>query len=175
MIHYLQLVQVIPFGDKIVGYFGLRTVIFLSVLFLGAGMTIVSLVTNYYAVLATFVILIGPSYGVLYVIPFLCSWRFFPLKSNEVNATLQAGYGLGAALFSYFAFEIVNPTNDHARRTEFENGESRSYFEECVSYNARTMFRFFAVAFAILGVFALLLLKDHDGKQGSLVYVLLEK
>lgn len=95
---------VIPFGEKIVAKCGLKTVVFSGVLFLSGCFFAISLSSSYYLILSIYVLFIGPIYGILYVVPFLCSWRFFPLKSVEVNATLQAGYGVGAALFSFFAY-----------------------------------------------------------------------
>ncbi|EAR82344.2 oxalate/formate antiporter family transporter (macronuclear) [Tetrahymena thermophila SB210] len=154
--------SLIPFGEKIVAKSGLKSVVFYGVFLLSATFFVLSFITNYYLILAIYVLVVGPLYGILYLVPFSCSWKFFPLKSGEVNAILQAGYGVGSALFGFFSYLIVNYYNDYPKRTEYENGENRVYFEECVSYNIPTMLRFFSIAFAILGLFSIIFLRNYN-------------
>lgn len=54
---------------------------------------------------------IAPIYGLMYMLPFFCSWRYFPANPSYVNAVLQAGFGFGGCLFTYFAYELANYQN----------------------------------------------------------------
>lgn len=58
----------------------------------------------------------------------------------------------------------MNYTNDYPKRTEYENGENRVYFEECISFNTPLMLRFFSLAIGSLGFFALMFLRNQNGK-----------
>ena len=78
----------IPLGEKIVMKLGLKSTVFVCVMFLVAAFMMLSFIANYYFVFFVYVFIVGPTYGALYVVPFLCSWRFFPMKSGEVNAVL---------------------------------------------------------------------------------------
>ncbi|KRX05515.1 Major facilitator superfamily domain, general substrate transporter [Pseudocohnilembus persalinus] len=99
-----------------------------------------------------------PIYGLMYTLPFLSTWRYFPTKLQKVNAVLQTGFGLGGAIFGYFAFEIVNYDNQAAKYIVEENGVDRFYFEECISFNVPTMLKTFSISIAILGALTLILL-----------------
>ncbi|EGR30604.1 major facilitator superfamily protein, putative, partial [Ichthyophthirius multifiliis] len=152
----------IPFGERIIAKAGLKNVVFVGIAFLSTFFQLLSIIKNFYLIAFIYIFCIAPIYGILYMVPFLCSWRYFPTKPGEVNAILQAGYGFGSAIFSYFSYIIVNYQNDQPKRNEYENGENSVYFEECISYNTPSMMTFFAVSFVILGTFSLIFLKNNN-------------
>ena len=75
-----------------------------------------SYVRNYLLTLFLLTFFVAPMYGLLYMLPFFFTWKYFPLIPGKVNAVLQAGYiffsnisfGFGAGFLTYIGYELVN-------------------------------------------------------------------
>ena len=62
-----------------------------------------------------YVILIGIIYpiggGLVYLVPILCGWEWFPSNKGLVSGLILSGYGLGGFIFGLISTKLVNPNN----------------------------------------------------------------
>ncbi len=62
-----------------------------------------------------YVILTGIIYpigiGLVYLVPILCGWEWFPLHKGLVSGLILSGYGLGGFIFGFISTKLVNPNN----------------------------------------------------------------
>ena len=49
--------------------------------------------------------------GIVYWVPIVCGWEWFPEKRGAVAGAVVAGYGLGAFFFGFLTTAIANPDN----------------------------------------------------------------
>lgn len=78
----------IPFGEKFVNKFGVRTALFYSFFFLSSFYLITSYTQSTLMLAFMFGFMIGPIYGVLYMVPFFSTWKYFPLIPGRINTLL---------------------------------------------------------------------------------------
>jgi hypothetical protein len=54
----------------------------------------------------------GIGFGIIYFVPLLCAWSYFPTKRNLVAGLILMCFSLNAILTSTITTKIVNPYND---------------------------------------------------------------
>jgi len=54
----------------------------------------------------------GIGFGIVYFVPVLCAWSYFPTKRNLVAGFIFMCFSLSAILTSSLTISIVNPDND---------------------------------------------------------------
>jgi hypothetical protein len=79
---------VIPHGEKFINYLGTRSAILFGLFFLSAFYFALAKIIYVWILFIVFTLIVAPIYGLLYMTPFLVSWKYFPLYSSAVNAIL---------------------------------------------------------------------------------------
>jgi OFA family oxalate/formate antiporter-like MFS transporter len=49
--------------------------------------------------------------GIVFWVPVMCGWEWFPNNKGLVSGTVVAGYGFGAFIFGFVSTAIANPDN----------------------------------------------------------------
>ena len=75
----------------------------------------------------------GIGFGLIYFVPLLCAWSYFPLKRNLVAGLILMCFSLNAILCSTVTLAIVNPNNDKPN-IEIQLGKNTEYFFATDSY-----------------------------------------
>lgn len=47
--------------------------------------------------------------GLVYYVPIVCCWEWFPEKRGLVTGIITAGFGFGALIFGFISTAIINP------------------------------------------------------------------
>ena len=91
--------------------------------------------------------------GIVYWVPIVSGWEWFPHKRGAVAGAVVAGYGLGAFFFGFLTTAIVNPNNIRPHTIE-KDGDT--YFPDEVAKNVPEMFRIclcFWIVLCAIGIF----------------------
>ena len=67
---------------------------------------------NLGAYLACYTIMNGMGSGMIYMIPLICGWDYFPDRRGLVTGICLTGYGFGSFIFTQVSTAIVNPGRD---------------------------------------------------------------
>ena len=62
--------------------------------------------------LLVYAIIGGIGFGIVYFVPLLCAWSYFPTKRNLVAGLILMCFSLNAIMTSAITLQIVNPMND---------------------------------------------------------------
>ncbi len=49
--------------------------------------------------------------GLVYYVPLICGWEFFPKNRGLVSGLIIGGFGFGAFIFGFITTAIANPNN----------------------------------------------------------------
>jgi OFA family oxalate/formate antiporter-like MFS transporter len=123
-------------------------------------MLIVSFVENMALFIVIYSVLIGISTGLMYMLPIVCGWKYFPNNKGMVSGIIIAGYGFGSFFFTLICNAIVNPDNSKPSVKKIEtDGSTQLYFDSNVYDKVPTMFRVLFGVFIGLGTIGGLLIK----------------
>ena len=67
---------------------------------------------SFYSFLVVYGVLGGIGFGIVYFVPLLCAWSYFPNKRNLVAGLILMCFSLNAIACSTITTAIVNPYND---------------------------------------------------------------
>ena len=62
--------------------------------------------------LVIYSVVTGIGFGIVYFVPLLCAWSYFPMKKNLVSGFILCCYSLNALLLVSITKKIVNPDNE---------------------------------------------------------------
>lgn len=99
-----------------------------------------------------YAILFPAGIGLIYWIPIICGWEWFPEKKGAVAGAVVAGYGLGAFFFGFLTTAIANPHNLRPHKKEKDGDD---YFPDEVAVNVPKMIRVclcFWVVLCLIGI-----------------------
>jgi MFS transporter, OFA family, oxalate/formate antiporter len=92
--------------------------------------------------------------GIVYFVPLMCGWEWFPDNKGLVSGLVVGGFGFGAFIFGYITTAIVNPDNVKTAIPEDGSGDMDKLFPKSVSDKVPYMYHFCLVIWAILGILA---------------------
>lgn len=81
-----------------------------SLIMLGA-LLAASFCSSWWLFVLFYAVLFPAGIGIVYWMPILCGWEWFPEKKGAVAGAVVAGYGLGSFFFGFLTTYIVNPNN----------------------------------------------------------------
>lgn len=76
--------------------------------------------------------MVGVCGGLLYMLPIICGWRYFPNRRGLISGLTIGGYGFGSFIFNFVCKAIANPENEKAHVIEIEDGKTVKYFDSKV-------------------------------------------
>ena len=85
--------------------------------------------------------------GLLYMVPLICAWDYFPESRGLVTGIILSAYGLGSFAYTLIAQAIVNPENSDAVIPSGEKG--LSYFDFTISARVPSMLRYLCVIWLV--------------------------
>ena len=80
----------------------------------------------------------GIGFGIVYFVPLLCAWSYFPTKRNLVAGFVLCAFSLNAIVTSAVTQQIVNPLNDDPSIT-IELGKNTESFFPVNSYQVEQL------------------------------------
>lgn len=90
--------------------------------------------------------------GLVYFVPVIAGWEWFPEKRGTVSGVIIGGFGLGAFFFGFLTTAIANPDNLEPH-TQAKDGDT--YFPDSVAKNVPKMIRtccIFWTALCVIGI-----------------------
>lgn len=93
--------------------------------------------------------------GILYFVPLVCCWGYFPEHRGKITGVITASYGLGSFFWSQVSTWIVNPGNCG---TSIEISENLSYFEAEIAERVPTMLRTLVAIWACMVAISIVLI-----------------
>jgi MFS family permease len=148
----------LSFGVKLADKIGHRLLLLLGVLMISLSVFICSFLTSFIAFLCVYAIMVGFSSGLMYMVPVVCGWKYFPEHKGRVSGMIVAGYGFGSFMFNFIAIALVNPDNI----TPGIKIDGAKYFVESVYSNVPFMFRILSLCYLILGLIGVFLVRMPD-------------
>jgi len=137
---------------------------------LAAGICLISLVVFLASFAKSFIMLaalygfaFGFFNGVLYMIPVVCGWKFYPNKKGLVSGITIGAFGFGAFIFNFVAAAVVNP--DDLSPTIIVGKEK--YFTHEVADRVPHLFVVLSVCYLALGLFGVCLIRTPKVKQAN--------
>lgn len=84
----------------------------------------------------------GIGFGIVYFVPLLCAWSYFPTKRNLVAGFILMCFSLNAIVTSAVTLNIVNPYNDDPD-IQIQIGKNTEYFFATDSYQVEQIPKMF--------------------------------
>jgi len=76
----------LAFGVKLAARIGHKLVIGVGIFLIAVTVFVVSFITNFWAFLLIYAIVLGLSSGMVYMVPIVCGLRYFPTKKGDLKA-----------------------------------------------------------------------------------------
>ena len=89
--------------------------------------------TSFALFLFLYAVIGGIGFGIVYFVPLLCAWSYFPDRRNLVAGTILCCFSLNAIVASSLTTAIVNPLND-APSITIQLGMNQESFYSTDSY-----------------------------------------
>mmetsp|Transcript_36777 Transcript_36777/g.33005 ORF Transcript_36777/g.33005 Transcript_36777/m.33005 type:complete len:164 (-) Transcript_36777:852-1343(-) len=147
--------SVLSFGIKLSSKIGHKLTLICGIIIIALTVFICSFVTNLYLFIFLYAILVGVSAGLMYMVPIICGWKYFPKKKGAVSGIIVAGYGFGSFTFNLIAVALVNPDNESAS-VEIDG---HKYFTSDVYDRVPLMFRILALCYLCIGLVGAFMVK----------------
>ncbi|KAM3141824.1 hypothetical protein pb186bvf_006146 [Paramecium bursaria] len=148
----------LSFGIKIAQIIGIKFMTFFGGLIISLAFLVLSFITDLGAFVAIYCIFVGITSGLVYMLPIICGWKYFPNDKAIVSGIILCAYGFGSFIFNFVCQAICNPNNDHPSNKVIEDGKSVKYFTSDVYENVPYMLRILALSYGILTIIGTLLL-----------------
>ena len=119
--------------------------------------------SSYMKSLNSFIVLYGGLSGIgcgmMYFVPLVCGWEWFPKRRGLVTGIIVGSYGLGSFIFTQIATQMVNP--DDAKAEIYINNDL-SYFEPEIADRVPGMFRMLVLIWSCQIITAVVLVSRPD-------------
>ena len=89
--------------------------------------------------------------GIVYWVPIMCGWEWFPENKGLVSGLIVGGYGFGAFIFGFVSTAIANPDNLSPAVPE-DGSTTDKLFPTSVADEVPHMYQMCLIAWAILGM-----------------------
>ena len=83
----------------------------------------------------------------MYMIPLVCGWDYFPERRGLVTGVVVGAYGIGSAIFNQIARAIVNPGN--VLPTIKSKDPDLKFFTPDIANHVPMMFRILVIIWAV--------------------------
>ena len=80
----------------------------------------------------------GIGFGIVYFVPLLCAWSYFPTKRNLVAGSILCCFSLNAIVCSQITTQMVNPYNDKPE-VKIQIGKNTESFYGIDSYQVEML------------------------------------
>ena len=75
----------LSFGVKIAQRFGHKLIMLIGVVTIAISVFCCSFITSFGVFVAIYAVLVGVSSGLIYMVPVICGWRYFPEKKGTLS------------------------------------------------------------------------------------------
>lgn len=122
-------------------------------------MLLASYQTNWWGFVVFWGIMYPIGIGMIYWLPIICGWEYFPKHKGLVSGIVVGGYGFGSFIFGFISTAICNPDDEKVKVPDDGSGTKDKLFSEAVANRVPGMLRFCLIFWAlfslagIIGVF----------------------
>mmetsp|Transcript_12595 Transcript_12595/g.13838 ORF Transcript_12595/g.13838 Transcript_12595/m.13838 type:complete len:454 (-) Transcript_12595:53-1414(-) len=141
---------------------GVKGCLLLTILLVSGGTFASSFLTDVYAFIVVYGVLVSLAYGTGYLVPIKICWEYFPMKKGMVTGLIVAGFGTGAFLFNFIATAVVNPHGEGPEERVTRGSSTEFYFGESVASRVPLMLRVMSACYLVLCSIAFPLIKSHQ-------------
>ena len=99
-------------GNKLLDYLNPRLQVLLGGLIWVCAVYCAQFPSSFHIFIIVYSLVGGIGFGIVYFVPLLCAWSYFPTKRNLVAGFILMCFSLNAILTSAITTNMVNPDND---------------------------------------------------------------
>ena len=92
----------------------------------------------------------GVGTGICYLVPLVCSYRYFPNKKGFLTGLIMGFFGLSSTVFNILATKLVNPENKKATIPAPNGDVNLKFFDSEVANRVPMMFQSLCVIWLCL-------------------------
>jgi MFS transporter, OFA family, oxalate/formate antiporter len=92
--------------------------------------------------------------GIVYWVPIMSAWEWFPNNKGLVSGLIVGGYGFGAFIFGFISTAIANPDNLKTEVPQDGSGDQDELFPISVANEVPNMYQTCLIIWIILGIFS---------------------
>lgn len=120
-----------------------------------------SYVTNASLFIFLYAVVMGMSFGLLYMPGLKNAWQYFPSKKGLISGIILSSYSVGAILWTLFTKAVANP-NDESPLDKYSETEYFYYPNQDVVKNVPQMLRYLAYIYFGMIVVAVVLIRRRE-------------
>lgn len=151
--------SVLSFGIKIAEKIGFKVMIGIGSQVIALAFLIISFTQDKGGFIAVYCIMVGIAGGLLYMLPIICGWRYFPNRRGLVSGMTIGGYGFGSFIFNFVCKAIANPNNLKPSYEVMEGTKKVKYFTSEVGNKVPEMLRVLAACYCALGIISTIMVR----------------
>ena len=130
-----------------------KLVILLGVSIMSGSILFASYMKTWWSFVAFYCFGYPAGIGIVYWVPIMCGWEWFPENKGLVSGLVVGGYGFGAFIFGFVTTAIANPENLKAS-VPSDGSTTDKIFPDSVAEQVPYMYRFCFWIWTALGLLA---------------------
>ena len=115
------------------------------------GMFFASYCKSWNSFLFFYAVLYPIGIGIVYYVPIVTCWEWFPERKGLITGLIVGGFGFGAFIFGFLTTAIANPKDEKA-------DNKKKLFSKEVADRAPSMLRICVICWAVLSIIAVSLI-----------------
>lgn len=119
-----------------------------------AGTFFASYMINWYLFVLFYAVLYPVGMGLVYYVPMICCWEWFPENKGLVSGLIVGGFGFGAFIFGFLSTALANPDHDNPDKVT-------KFFPKEVGERTPGMLRICVICWAVLSFISLILVSRN--------------
>ena len=100
-----------PVGAYFQSFVHPKILLTIGSLFMLTGIFVSSFVKSWGAFVFFYGVMYPVGIGIVYYVPIICAWEWFPDHKGLVSGLIVGGYGFGSFIFGFISTALVNPDN----------------------------------------------------------------
>jgi len=149
------------FGVPLAEKFGPKVILASGICIISLSVFLTSYAESFFMLSALYGFVNGFFNGVLYMIPVVCGWKFYPNNKGLVSGITIGAFGFGSFIFNFIATGVVNPNN--LKPTIIDGDEK--YFGPEVADRVPQLFRTLGICYLALGLVGALLIRSPKAQS----------
>ena len=110
-----------------------KIILAIGVSIMSISILIASLQTTWWGFVLWYCVGFPAGIGIVYWVPIMSAWEWFPNNKGLVSGLIVGGYGFGAFIFGFVSTAIANPNNLNTEVPQDGSGDKDELFPESVA------------------------------------------
>jgi MFS family permease len=154
-----------PLGPYLLKRLNPKIILLIGGTIMSVSIFLASYQTNWGMFIFLYAICFPTGIGMVYWVPIICGWEWFPERKGLVTGLIVGGYGFGAFIFGFITTAIANPDNLSPSVPQDGSGDQDKLFPKEVGDRVPYMLRFCLIFWVVFVAISILTVSRNPDFQ----------